>query len=156
MEITDKIKAKVFAQYLGQQVETKHNFEDKGIVSPALLDLILEGALTLEGWWEGAKLILKPLTEITDEEAVEMARLFNGIEGPIKINRPTDINNPDIHFVVQVYNEKPFKDWCFPKTWSDARGVMFYQYLQSKGYDLPNYYLGEKTLLEAGLAIYKD
>lgn len=62
-----------------------------------------------------------------------------------------------------------YQDWHGKKVVSSGAGIKYekciieqkglssiaFQFLQSKGYDLPNWYLGGKTLYEAGLCIYE-
>ena len=71
-------------------------------------------------------LILKPLSSITDED--------------VKV---IGFSNSDEFLGLSSINEK------YIGKLSD------FQYLQSKGYDLPQYELNNKTLKEAGLAIYE-
>jgi hypothetical protein len=150
MEITNEIKITVFAQYLGQRWRWKGN----SVVKLYLTDINTIGNPEYKD--NEMLLELKPLTAITDEHAIEMAKLFGDVDGEIIINRPTDVTNKDIYFVVQVYTNKPkFTSYSTPKIWSDGYGVNAYQWLQSKGYDLPHYLLGGKTLIESGLAICK-
>ena len=127
MEITKEIKAKVFAQYLGQYVNSS-----KGIC--VLRDMDFIDSLD---WIQ-----LKPLSVITDEHAKELAEL-KGNENPLYIiasfrGQPEYKKGPDQRII----------NWFLEQT-------KFYQFLQSKGYDLPNFYLGGKTLQEAGLATYE-
>lgn len=149
MGITHEIKAKSLAPYLFQRV-VKMN----GDTELQLLTLLkITEWFTLNNEY---KLVLKPLTLITDEDAIEMAELFGGVHGKILLNRPADLENNDIHFAVQVYtNEPKYTTYCTPKYWTDGYGVKAYQFLQSKGYDLPTYLLDGKTLKESGLAIYE-
>lgn len=118
MEIENDTKAKVFAQYLGQQVLW-------GGTEGVLWSYNLHGASDVV---LGAKLILKPLSKITDEDAQDL-----GYE------------DAEIFIATSPWLKKYHGD----KSFWDA------QILQSKGYDLPNYLLNGKTLQEAGLAIYE-
>ncbi len=120
MEITAEIKAKVFAHYLGQKVFWQ---ETEG----ELTAYNLHGASTI---LEPSKLILKPLSKITHENAVELYKA-------IKYNLRSTT------FILQTLKALPFN-----------KSTIAYQYLISKGYDLPHYLLGGKTLQECGLAIY--
>lgn len=156
MEITNEIKKVVLAMYLGQ----KASIQLKGTSDIGYED----GINTLDGFlldWqdelEYLKVNLKPITEITDEDAIEMAKIFGGVDGEIMINRPTDVTNKDIYFVIQIFTNKPsWTTYSIPKEWGDNHGTSAYQYLASKGYDLPHYLLGGKTLYESGLAIYSN
>lgn len=77
------------------------------------------------------KLVLKPLSKITDNDALEVGKMFRCCSSA-EIVREHFIKYPDCVIPYQIY-----------------------QYLQSKGYDLPHYLLGGKTLHKANLAIYK-
>lgn len=139
MEISNEIKAKVFAQYLGQRILVKS-------LTNYTCDLVLNnpyndhrnGMELKSAIFNNAILILKPLSQISDEDAIEVAHIGYGVERKQKINENKDryIKNVKIYF---LNNPTAF----------------VYQFLQSKGYDLPNYYLDGKTLFESNLAIYE-
>jgi len=79
MEITNEIKAKVFASYLGHRIKM---FEQE--FKLAYTDLNNSGRINKsEHNIEHCKLILRPLSEITDEDAIEVG----------KINRYLDCNH---------------------------------------------------------------
>ena len=148
MEITRNIKAKVFAQYLGQ----KHS----GSIHTLAKEIeMIYGDEKFDR--NIIKLILKPLSSITDEDAIEMAELFGGIKGDVTINRPTDLTNNDIHFTVQIHQgeKNTWKSFSVPKHIDEHTPNGYCQFLMSKGYDLHQYLLGGKTLKEADLAIYE-
>lgn len=131
MKITNKIKAQVFGQYLGQVAQWKNlDYTDK---------------YETETMWDNvtyyidnnAYLILKPLSSISDEDAIELIKLHGKTENP--------------SYVKQSFIEKsqPFiRNWVM-------NNVMNYQFLQALGYDLPNFFLQGKTLHECNLAIYE-
>lgn len=155
MDITNDIKAKVFAQYLGQKfhlAEKNRELQVYGITTFGVVNVVGEVTYALDK----VKPILKPLSAITDEDAIEMANLFGGITGSVTINRPTDLTNTDIHFTVQIHQgeKDTWKSFCVPKYISANTPNGFCQFLISKGYDIPNYLLQYKTLHQAGLAIY--
>ena len=140
MEITNEIKAKVFAQYLGCDLKTQtgkvqlvgiHVDNFKRVFDA----VVLNGNVTHKSEIEGVKLILKPLSDITDEDAVEVAKMLWGNKMPNLI--------------------ETIKHQLFTYSVSDVP-ARCYQLLQSKGYDMPQYLLGGKTLHEAGLAIYEN
>lgn len=153
MEITNEIKAKVFAQYWGQKCLHKDTIPNLKVCDPydsiayALSRMDnehnhFESYKSLDDW----KLILKPLSSITDEDATELACIHkwkelweeDGFMDEEAINRSLIEKGNDM--VTTELFKLPFKG---------------YQFLQSKGYDLPQYLLGGKTLKEAGLAIYE-
>ncbi len=128
MEITTEIKAKVFAQYLLQKVKLTHikkNHEQIFQLEPYVIEEMIES----KGF--DFKLILKPLSEITHEDCTE---LYAAIKYGMKSSK----------FILEILQALPYN-----------AAIIAYQYLISKGYDLPNYLLGGKTLQECGLAIYE-
>jgi hypothetical protein len=140
MEITNEIKEKIFFQYLGIQFKSGNVI---GRFKPKTLDYF--------GY--SIKIILKPLSSITDEDARVMAVLNGAVFGPGDISFESEG-----FFGVRIRNDKdgignPVKDRFI--MW-DQLTLPVFQFLQSEGYDLPQYLLGGKTLHEAGLAIYES
>lgn len=134
MQITNEIKVKVFAQYFGQQFKSNAgSFNFEKIQSSGELDF----GYTINE----VKLILKPISKITDEDAINIAQMCYLGDYP-------EITGKKI--VKGLFEE--FKN---PYENNPTTIVKIHQYLQSKGYDLPHYLLGGKTLQEAGLAIYE-
>ncbi len=125
MEISNDIKAKVFAQYLGQRLQRG------GMMTIELLYACKNAAYNT---YDDIVLKLKPLSAIADEDAIEVSTMLWGNKMP----------NP----------METIKHQLFTYSVSDVP-ARCYQLLQSKGYDLPQYLLGGKTLHEAGLAIYE-
>ncbi len=96
--------------------------------------------------WKGIKIRLKPISDLKDEHALKVSELVGGAshltpESQI-IQAKRLFESPA--FYVNQTNIKAFG-------WLQA-----FQFLQSKGYDLPHYLLSGKTLQEAGLAIYES
>lgn len=141
MEISNETKAKVFAQYLGQQVklivkmDSNYFGYNEGIYT--LAATILD---RLNDLCE-CKLILKPLNKIIDEDVVEWSR---------QDGKPIGKNDSSYMFQSIEEAKRYLNFYSHPNI-----GWQSYQYLQSKGYDLPNYLLNGKTLHESGLAIYE-
>lgn len=132
MEITAEIKAKVFAQYLGQK------YTDETAEEPEITTVNGETITCFELYpkaMDTAKLILKPLSAISDEDAIEVCNMLETV-------------NPQ--FFLDSLNGK---GGVYRKHTVDS--ILTYQFLQSKGYDLPHYLLDGKTLHEAGLAVYE-
>jgi len=130
MEITNEIKAKVFAQYLGQYVICDSEYHGKKELNGRSLFGL-----------PPCKIILKPLSAITDEDAIEVAQLIMGGFEALKNGKA---------FIKQIDKRESMVLHFHPLNTFQA-----FQFLQSKGYDLPNYLLGGKTLNEVGLAIYE-
>ena len=89
-------------------------------------------------------LLLNPLSSLTDEDAFVIYKLnnFRAFNGK------------------RTVPSKGITQWLIGKYFSGRKvkwdfNLASYQYLQSKGYDLPHYLLDGKTLKEAGLAIYE-
>jgi hypothetical protein len=151
MEITNDIKAKVFAQYSEENIEytkeigrkyyfTKIDFE-KGYLSE-------NNGCTFD--ISEVKLILKPLSAMLREDAIEVAKLQQEKFGEgLKISLHIDDKNYGCLDCLIEWDGHRHDYW--QPVYSPTL-----QYLQSKGYDLPQYLLGGKTLHEAGLAIYEE
>lgn len=131
MNITNETKAKVFAQYLG------HNIYWQAIIGTLNAHNLVGASSPIED----ARLLLKPLSAISDEDALDVAKFL----WP---------NNTEYQ---KAYDGKYYVDNLFNEDFEmySPNSITIYQILQSKGYDLPNYLLGGKTLHEAGLAIYE-
>ena len=132
MEISNEVKAKVFAMYLGQYLTLYKPNE----VTP--LQLTPE---RLQHFWEfghpKVKLILRTVDQLTDEEKIEISNVFNPT-----VSEQYKINNAELIL-------KAFERFA-----NDSQEtVLLYQYLLSIGIDLPSIHLGGKTLIESGLAI---
>ena len=151
MEITNEIKAIVFAQYLWHRFiieDARGSFEDTithinnvGDVSGHEHESIIKNCFV----------VLRPLSGITDEDAVELVKIQSDIYVAVE---PTERNHRGFNFRF-YYNSSPHhrRQKCI--WWSDLNFKQA-QFLQFKGYDLPSYLLGGKTLREAGLAIYSE
>lgn len=126
MEISKDIKTKVLAYYLGQPFKVILN--DKSFQTTEC------NLGTIQLLNPEDVLVLKPLSAITDDEA---ANVF-------------DLEYPDNSVLKSTKIDRV-------KLWITDYNLSFIavQYLQSKGYDLPHYLLGNKTLFETGLAIYE-
>lgn len=133
MNITDNIKVKML--YLGWLIQLTGRdrvFIKKGEKR------IFTGSLAND---DDFKLVLKPLSSLTEQDATEIASILN--------------ENPK--HIIACFNGQPEY-----KKGPDEKKIKFfieqtivYQFLQSRGYDLPQYLLGNKTLKEAGLAVYE-
>lgn len=168
MEITNQIKAKVFALYFGQQLLSKNDFKGefyristyKNHEEPAHVELAMPTAI-INYEINDCKLILKPLSSITDEDAIEVGKILFGKEYSegtvyrhkdyevwVKVLKPNTTINQNVYI--------GFKGGLSNGNgWGLQNMLQAYQYLQSKGYDMPQFLLEGKTLQEAGLAIYE-
>ena len=150
MEITNEIKAKVFGQYLGQQcthrvktVVGNCDWEERGIF---ILDSSIISLYEDEDEKDyDTKLILKSLiapdSNIPNEECFALIKATESVTQEVILKYKGifgDDGNTD--FITKMFHSN----------------CVTYQYLISKGYDLPNYLLGGKTLHECGLCIYEE
>ncbi len=142
-DISKEIKAKVFAQYLGQKVRVINYAPVYSLISVGLdgdAGIRSHDNIGAPCRIKVLELILKPLSLITDEHAIEC----------LKIRKMDNIFSP----IGGIENAKEaILEIHWPSTFLQA--AMTTQYLQSKGYDIMNYHLNGQTLKEAGLAIYE-
>lgn len=166
MEITNDIKSRVFAQYLGQRALTnKMSYKKPSIGIFTSIDLEgEETVITKDGYYlsgvNTTQLILKPLSSVTDEHSIEVAKILG-------CNEDVSIYDKTKDRIIIHSSEGSFSLWYDGEILSPIDSVLgqgdgyptllaAYQFLQYKGYDLPQYLLGGKTLKESGLAIYED
>lgn len=152
MEVTNEIKAKVFAQYYGQQIKLNNEMIGqmyaiqtyKSHDEPAHVEVLI-GNVCVNYSIDKMKLLLKPISSITDEDAIEVCTIIGSASHLSKESQAHQAKEllQEVAFYTKQTNIVG-ASWC---------GVL--QFLQSRGYDLPNWYLGGKTLNEAGLAIYE-
>lgn len=133
-EINNENKAKFFALYWGQDVLCSDMYGDGGTIYSATMK-----TNSLNEKW----LFLKPLSQISDEDAVAIAKILFGSESDwavenwiklIKLNL-TDQFGSNIFPNIQPY---------FSISWSVC------DYLRSKGYALPWMDLTVDEMIEAG------
>ncbi|MES2285815.1 MAG: hypothetical protein V4547_09025 [Bacteroidota bacterium] len=137
MEITNEIKAKIFAQYLGQKIQWRDTSETE-VTTLTISELDRSEKIT----FLCIKLLLKPLFAISDEDALAISVIMQFTE--------LEEETTKIEYIKQVIPNLYPCSSC-----SKLIVLNVFQFLQSKGYDLPQYLLGGKTLFESGLAIYK-
>lgn len=142
MEITSEIKAKVFAQYWNGEV----GYFDGTIAFPPILQKhkVKYLNLNLDFTFEKYKLILKPLSIITDEDAKQISIV--GLPTQNYIWCATSGKD-----LVNAINNK--RCWSF--YYKNADWFAIKQKLIDLGYDVFNSLIENKTLHEAGLAIYE-
>jgi hypothetical protein len=171
----NKERAKLIAQYIGAQFLCRRfkqkvfqemsirSFSDYQVAIPASEF----GRLFMDGFEIGYGamsseiiLLLKPLSSITNEDAIEVAK----IEGmkKFKIYR-TGVDNLVLQ-IQDVKNDKWLsiaKEWedCNysfpiddePFTWSSGLSIHSFHYLQSKGYAMPYMQYSVKELVKIGI-----
>ena len=110
------------------------------VFAPYILQKVLwmgHKLVVLDKTWNwlhpSAKLKLKPISAISDEYAYGLCDIIGAFTADNFLNGlQKGVYVTDIHKAINAY-----------------------QYLISKGYDMPSYHLGGKTLQECGLAIYE-
>lgn len=164
MKYSNDIIAKVIAPYLGQRLSAELIY--KGFTCELVINnfttSMANGMTIGTAIQNNAKLILKPLSSITDEDAIEVGKIIFGEEYSVgEVNR-----NNDYEVSVKVLKPNTTVNQnvriCFDGNFSNCNGyglrnvLRAIQYLISKGYDLPNHLLDGKTLFESRLAIYEN
>lgn len=140
MEISNETKAKIFAQYFGAKCEhlvftIERVWEDRGEFNMDcdLIELCMDDTEAYK-----TTLLLKPLSSITDEDAIEVAKIIKC--------KWCGSNVSEI---------KPHLSYLLNENASIKGSIIFhlFQYLQSKGYALPYLNYSVEDLVKAG--IYK-
>lgn len=141
MEITNEIKAKVFAQYLGHIC--RYDMEGRPFRGTDKNELLTTENLALLCFSNHRKMVLKPLSAITDEDAIYLAKVVYP-DWKTRFDDSFNFSGIGRDIVCATYKGR----------YSEIK-LNYAQFLQSRGYDLPQYLLDGKTLHEAGLAIYE-
>jgi len=177
MEITLETKFKVAMQYYGCDYLLCYNIEDTPVIERFI------GSNTRFDMYEPdlenkrELLLLTPLSKISDEDTIEVAKICNGGKNIGRIHKYDYKNQDGCRMFIELQGEFPdsgdntvvffYDNGCIDKFYpqagengkhSDLRPdeyMLTYQYLQSKGYDLPHYLLNGKTPIEAGIALDK-
>lgn len=149
-EISNETKAKAMLPYMGQPVKMVEDGKLGYLESIGLNKYLTTATIyfddTNDDWMvynsmDEFKLILSPLSAITDEDAIELSKILEESNDNIE-----DLIYFGKYWVKRVEkNESINANTC----------IAIYQFLQSRGYDLPNHYLNEETLFKAGLCVYK-
>lgn len=161
MEIPKEVKAAIFSQYIGSSIITwgnasTENRESYPITPKHILDIFLGIRMMYD---LEPQLILKPICEISDEDIGEIIKIEFGQGASPMIYR--NENYTKIIFKVnsvekRISFEKYFDGDPIKSEFRLNKSILIYQYLQTKGYDTPQYVLGGKTLKQSGLAIYSN
>jgi len=165
MELTNQEIAKVFAMYLGSEVKVKaahfaannnsKNNEGKTIMSPSIL------ADCHERTFQYLDFLLKltPLSKISDEDAVQVAKiLHSGLSSHIHFTVQKEDNRTDVWFgynCVRIYHDGSIHYDNGNMHWANSD---FYQFLISRSYAVPLWHgidhpANGKTAIELGIAI---
>ena len=137
-------KAKFFAQYWGQKVfkETKFHNSPLCNINSTFID-------SAKDW----HLELKPLSNISDEDAIEVAKILHEVEGNFEI-----VYNADDLTSVSAFGRLCYSDtidifWNGNLRYDIASSIQIlnaYDYLHSKGYALPWMNLEVQDLIDYG------
>ena len=163
-KLTPELKAKFFAQYWGQKV---FKYE--------MLDKLRSKFLSLDDdhLSDDDYLILKPLSSISDEDAIEVAKISDVVpdEGLLverrsrgsvfvycKYNDTAHTNKPENLFVIPA-NDLAF--YCYSDSGKiynvDAeRALDMFDLLRSKSYAIPFMGISVEEMIEAGWIKLKD
>lgn len=173
MKNTLENRLKFYAQHLGQNIiidsDCFSSENSNDIIHTTLVSVTLKG-IECDGWipvTEHTSLEFKPLSAITDEDALELATLMNPPFGfsanstVIKTKLKTTVINGnhslDIGFKVDTLS-KGFilKYENKPQSMFANEGIIFCDFLRSKGYALPWMGLSVENLVEYGWIKIKD
>lgn len=152
-QITPEIKARVFALYWGQKVFT---FPENNGWEPQKV-----GVSYMDGY--GIKnrcLLLKPLSSITDEDAIEVAKLVTGNKewlGEVHytaLGSSVTLVKPDTTVNVTINISDDGDIWDSRLHHTDA--LSGHDYLRSKGYALPALGYSVEELVELGVFKLKE
>lgn len=154
--MTSKIKAEIFAQYYGQQLLRWHQWSDNTLNS--IVDMkapMKSGELDIdEGWF----LELKPLSNISDDDAIEVSKFLNWgrdiIKNRLNGNIRDDQNLEELKLIYIRIGKKSvevFNGYKIDAVRSSPLEISkCFQYLLSKGYALPYLDYTVEDLVELG------
>ncbi len=161
-ELTNQERAKIFGMYLGCEYIADDEYAKK--VHGVTIDALLAGRNK-----PNRKLLLTPLEKITDEDAIEVGKIFNSEYEWKVTSRDNSAITTECHdyIIVLWYDDSSLIDFLEKyegeeniKAHGGVTGAMssyniieIIDYLRSKGYALP--YKGI-DLFKAGIAIEKQ
>lgn len=146
MEINNETKLYVATQYYGQPFLVCYNIENKPVIEKFEFS---SGALEFYDPDPVNKrnlLILKPLSALSEMDVLGVYKILTTDERHAKLKLEFYGKESIIETLLE---SRSTNNWTFNTS------NYIYQFLQSKGYDLPNVHLDGKTLKEAGLAVYE-
>ena len=150
-------KAKYFAQHWGQRVIYNNKWDENQ-------DIEIISQFTIGHYSDSIALVLKPLSSITDEDAIEVAEIVNisnydfleAFDNPQEKCKTVITSKKDgdaYGGLVHIYPDGSiYWDYHNKDKWgnSEIRFLTAYQLLQSKGYALPFMGLSIEQLIEYG------
>lgn len=146
-EISKETKAKVYSSYLGQEIIKG---ELIGLLHGLVNDTCYVRYNDVARYEdvEDCTLLLTPLSKISDQDAIEVVKIMDPNAKEIYVSNGT------INWEYEYLDER-FKSTIEIRSIHLCAHYASCQYLQSRGYDLPNYHLNGQTLIQAGLALDK-
>lgn len=147
-ELTNEQIARIFAMYLGCELKYEDNSHTTTLESVSTSGLLGDENRdeSGEGWYDASdcKLLLTPLSAISDEDAIEAAKIIRG-EGNWHIC-------VGIEIIGRMYKTSMDR--------ATGRYIQLHQFLIQRGYAVPlfiepNHPLNGKTAIKLGLAIDK-
>ena len=138
MENTKENKARFFAQYLGSDFENTYTRPTVLRITGATIDLINNERMEQ---WKDSKVILKPLSSISDEDAVELGSVL-GFMNFTKVS----VEDSGFWIVWEVNGEIRKNKFVF---YNDIPFPLA-DFLRSKGYALPYLGLSVEQQIEYG------
>lgn len=134
---------KAVLQYYGQPFLVCYNIEK----TPVIENVIPEFEMYEPDWLNKRDLlILKPICEISDDDAFELSNILN-----VRLTKAGKIETIKHWISKDILSTSGY----FTIDGDALKFLEAFDFLKSKGYDLPNILLGNKTLEQVGLAIYK-
>jgi len=166
-QLTAEQQTRIFALYLSNMSQTVWDVRDKKEM-PLHGVTPFEGMIQIESdfsgdsvdWWNTStcKLLLRPLSAITDEDAIEAVKILIEGSGLTLEESLAGMKDAGLSW---GYIFKPFSDLKFATADNDVHPFVVhscYQLLSQLGYAVPlfiapNHPLNGKTAIELGLAI---
>lgn len=131
-QITPEIKARVFALYWGQKIAKAEVSDGDDRMSK------IGGIYSIQHFAERGWFVqVKSLSSITDEDAIEVAKIEDNFEDPLRRGKA----------LIRDFNHI---------LWHQERWSEITDYLRSKGYALPAYGFNVDELVEAGVFKLKE
>lgn len=162
MELTEQQKIRIVSPYIGC-VDFVYEIENGFYNLPIPFNEVncRCGHIGNESYYDigTTRLLLTPLSKISYEDAIEVARLLNGNQNKA-YHVQRENNRTDVWFgyeCVHIYNDSTI---LYRQQGTEFIDIHVYRFLQSKGYDIPvfiepNHHANNLTLIELGLAIDK-
>jgi len=160
MELTTEQKARVFAHYIGHPVQIMDTGKQENIIGFRNSDeVMLSGGFTPIS---DIRILLKPLSAITDEDAIEVAKIATWDKRTMQcsawIGRAIAVHN---YTTITPWDDSEHDTADHRKIVTELNGyvgALVLQFLIQRGYAVPLFYgvghpFNGKNAIEVGLAI---